>query len=106
MLITIDGSHIIGQCHNRLIGGIGVSYESGIGPVAGSFGRSTDNNLTVSFLLALAAGYHGKNHDYSEQQSQKLFHVAISSLKYFRFVILNRAFTANSQIKWFQSIYT
>ena len=83
VLITIDGSHIIGQCHNRLIGGIGVSYESGIGPVAGSFGRSTDNNLTVSFLLALAAGYHGKNHDYSEQQSQKLFHVAISSLNIF-----------------------
>ncbi len=76
VLIGIDGVHIIGELHDLIIGGIGVSYESGIGPVAGRFGRSTDNNLTVSFLLALAAGYHGKNHDYSEQQSQKLFHVA------------------------------
>ena len=76
VLIGIDGVHIIGELHDLIIGGIGVSCESGIGPVAGRFGRSTDNNLTVSFLLALAAGYHGKNHDYSEQQSQKLFHVA------------------------------
>ena len=83
VLVALDSGHIIGELHDRIIGGIGVSYESGIGPVAGSFGRRTDNNLTVSFLLALAAGYHGKNHDYSEQQSQKLFHVAISSLNIF-----------------------